>query len=100
MSSEPQDDPVARAIRDLGSSDIKQLNRIAACEALLYSLLARIEPKALVGLAEEYDQALVRMAEQIPPGLQRPELWSNFAGAIADRIKSVQASDGSPTSTD
>lgn len=79
------EDPVMRAIRELASSDIKQLNRIAACEALLYSLLERIDPQALAGLAEAYDQALLRTAEQLPPSIQRPELWQGFAQAISDQ---------------
>lgn len=80
-------DQIIQAIKGLESSQIKQLNRLLACEALLYSLLERLDHQALAGVSEEYDLALDRLAEQLTPSLQMPELWQGFALAIADRRK-------------
>lgn len=83
------EDPVYLAIKQLGSAQTKHPNRQLACEALLYSMLYRIDPQALAGLAEEYDLAVDRLAVQVPPSLQMPELWAGFADAIADRRKAL-----------
>jgi hypothetical protein len=84
MSNEAQ---IIQAIKDLQSAQKTQLNRHLACEAMVYSLLYRTDPAALAGLAEEYDLAIDRLAEQIPPHLQLPQVWSEFASAIADLRK-------------
>ena len=84
--SDPQDQ-IIQAIKALESSQKKQLNRLLACEAMVYSMLYRMSPAALAGLAEEYDQAIDRLAAQVPPQIQMPELWSEFAVAIEDLRK-------------
>lgn len=80
---------IINAIKSLESSQTKQMNRLLACEALLYSFLERTDRRALEGLAEEYDMALDRLAEQLPPQIQLPELWQGFALAIADLRKAA-----------
>ena len=80
---------IIKAIKELESAQKKQLNRLLACEALLHSFLARTDPQALADLAEEYDMALDRLAEQLPPQIQLPELWRSFAIAIADLRKAA-----------
>jgi hypothetical protein len=82
-----RDAQIEKAIHELGSANIKAMNRMLACEALLYSLLEYIDPKVLSALEQEYDAALVRLAEQVPPHLQRPELWQEFLTAIQDLQK-------------
>lgn len=85
-------DQIIQAIKDLESSQKKQLNRILACEALLEALLSRIDPLALPGLGEEYDAALDRLAAALPPSIQLPELWQQWSTLIADRQQSLAAS--------
>ncbi|MBB5204430.1 hypothetical protein HNQ51_001744 [Inhella inkyongensis] len=84
MSDQPED-PTHRAIRELGHSQTQILNRLLACEALLHSLVLRLEPAAVAGVLEEYEQALDRLATQLPPRLQMPQLWQGFAAALTDR---------------
>jgi hypothetical protein len=85
-----QQDQMIRAIKELESSQKKQLNRILACEAVLEALLSRIDPLALAGLGEEYDAALDRLAAELPPSIQLPELWHQWSKLIADRRRSLQ----------
>lgn len=82
-------DQIVQAIKALESAQKQHLNRLLACEALLYSFLERTDHQALAGLAEEYDMALDRLAEQLSPSLQVPALWQGFALAIADRRKAA-----------
>lgn len=84
MSNEPEE-PMHRAIRELGHSQTQLLNRLLACEALLHSLVLRLDPAAVAGVLEEYEQALDRLASQLPPRLQMPQLWQDFADALGDR---------------
>ncbi len=88
MAVNPQDQ-IIQAIKDLESSQKKQLNRLLACEALLHSFLERTDRQALPGLAEGYDMALIRLAEQLPPQIQLPHLWQGFALAIEDLRKAA-----------
>lgn len=89
-------DQIVQAIKALESAQKQHLNRLLACEALLYSFLERTDHQALAGLAEEYDMALDRLAEQLPPSLQVPELWQGFALAIADRRKAAESAQRPP----
>jgi len=41
----------------------------------------------MAGVSEEYGLALDRLAAQLEPSLQMPELWQGFALALADRRK-------------
>lgn len=77
-----EEDPVRRAVRELGHAQTQHLNRLLACEALLHALLLRLDPRAAAGVAEEYDQALDCMAAQLAPSLQMPDLWRPFADAL------------------
>ena len=53
------------------------------------SLISRIDPLALQGLAEEYDAAVDRLAAALPPEIQIPELWMQWSTLIADRQRSI-----------
>ncbi|MFM2450572.1 MAG: hypothetical protein RIS44_3022 [Pseudomonadota bacterium] len=83
--TESEKEAFRAAISQLESSQKKALNRQLACEALLYSLLEVVPKEVLPLLEEEYESALVRLAEQLPPTLQIPELWEEFSKAIADQ---------------
>jgi hypothetical protein len=82
--SDSADDPIVKTLTQVQSILVEHANRVLACEALLFSMLNRIDPAALPGLAEQYDAAILRGAEQMPPSLQRPEIWDRFAGEIED----------------
>lgn len=84
-------DQIIKAIKELESSQKKQMNRVLACEALLEAMVSRIDPQALAGLAEEYDGALDRLAAALPPSIQLPELWEQWSTLIADRRKQIAA---------
>ena len=88
MNNEAQ---IIQAVKDLDSAMKKQLNRNLAAEALLEALIVRLDPRALAGLAEEYDAAVDRLAADIEPNLQRPYLWARWSTLIADLQKSHQA---------
>jgi hypothetical protein len=76
---------VRQAIAELNSTQLTHLNRQLATEAMLEALLDRIDPKALPGIAEEYDAALIRLAEGLPPDMQRPEVWKQWSNLLSDR---------------
>ena len=80
-----------KAINDLHSIERQHLNRLLACEALLHSLIAPVDPQALAALGEEYDATIDRMASTLEPKYQQPHLWAAFADAIADRQRRTQA---------
>lgn len=73
---------IMQAIKDLLSSQTKQLNRQLACEAAVYALIHSHPDLTQAG--EEYSAAIDRLAAQMPPNLQRPALWTDFEQAIAD----------------
>lgn len=77
-----RDAAIERAIRELESSLIQMMNRVLACEALLYGFLEAAGPDVLEPLERKYDSALIRLAEQVEPSLQRPEFWQGFLIAI------------------
>lgn len=87
---DPQDQ-IIKAIKELESSQKKQMNRILACEALLEALVSGIDPQALAALAEEYDAAMDRLAAALAPSVQLPELWQQWSTLIADRRKQIAA---------
>lgn len=72
-------DQVKAAIDTLIESQTKHLNRQMALEAMMEALLDRVDPPALPGIAEEYEGALIRLAEGLPPDMQRPELWTQWS---------------------
>lgn len=76
------------AIRTLTSVQKQQMNRLLANEALLVALVRRVQPTGLQGLAEEYDAALDRLAVELEPSQQMPELWAVWSDAIAALRKS------------
>lgn len=77
------------AIKDLHSMNMQHLNRQLACEALLHSMIQRVEPAALAGLLEEYESTLDRLAAQLPPKYQQPQRWAGFSDAITQRLQSL-----------
>jgi hypothetical protein len=81
--TDSEDANIRKALEQLASAQKKAMNRQLACEALLYSLLEVVPKESLPRLEEEYDEALLRLAEQVPPSLQLPELWHEFSKAIA-----------------
>lgn len=85
--TDSKDTDIRRAIENLASAQKKAMNRQLASEAMLYSLLEIVPVEMLQKLEDEYDAALLRLAEQVPPILQIPELWEDFSKAIADQKK-------------
>ncbi|WP_293998632.1 hypothetical protein [Sphaerotilus sp.] len=85
--TDSKDTDIRRAIENLASAQKKAMNRQLASEALLYSLLEIVPVEMLQKLEDEYDAALLRLAEQVPPSLQIPELWEDFSKAIAGQKK-------------
>jgi hypothetical protein len=79
-----------QAITELTSAQTKHLNRLLALEAMMEALLDRVDPRAVAGIAEEYEAALDRLAADLPPGLQRPELWQQWTTLLADMQQSRQ----------
>lgn len=77
------EDQIIQAIKDLESSQKKQMNRILACEALMEAWVRRTAPAALRGLGEEYEAALDRLAAELPPRIQLPEVWAHWSALIA-----------------
>lgn len=81
---------VMQAITDLRNTQLTHLNRQLATEAMLEALLDRVEPKALAAIAEEYDAALIRLAEGLPPDMQRPDLWKQWSTLLSNRQQYIQ----------
>lgn len=75
---------VKKAIDELTNTQVTQMNRQLAAEAMLEALLERVDFQALAGIAEEYDAALIRLAEGLPPDMQRPELWKQWSAYLED----------------
>lgn len=75
---------VKKAIDELTNTQVTQMNRQLATEAMLEALLERVDFQALAGIAEEYDAALIRLAEGLPPDMQRPELWKQWSAYLED----------------
>lgn len=77
-------------IDDLRNTQLTHINRLMATEAMLEALLDRVDPAALPGIAEEYDAALIRLAEGLPPGMQRPEIWKQWSDYLSGRQRYEQ----------
>ena len=75
---------VMQAIAEINNTQLTHLNRQLATEAMLEALLDRVDPQALPAIAEEYDAALLRLAEGLPPDMQRPELWKQWSAYLED----------------
>lgn len=71
-----------RAITDLFAAHKVHLNSQLALEALMESLLDRVDPAALPGIAEEYQAALDRLASKLEPEQQLPEIWNQWTTAL------------------
>lgn len=82
--SDTQDQLVA-AVKQLEAIQKKHLNQMMAQEALLVALIERIDPAALEDLADEYQAALVEVAEQISPSFQMPQVWAYWQDKIEAR---------------
>lgn len=79
-----------KSINDLHSLNKQQMNRLLAVEGLLHALLNRVQPEALSGLLEEYEQACDRLATQLDPKFQMPQYWREWSTAITDLQKHHQ----------
>ena len=79
-----------QAITDLANTQLTHINRQLATEAMLEALLDRVDPGALAGIAEEYDAALIRLAEGLPPDMQRPALWKQWSTFLSNRQRYEQ----------
>lgn len=73
---------VTKAITDLQNINKQHLNRQLAFEGLMTALLHRVQPEALPGLLEEYEQACDRLASQLEPKWQMPQLWQQWSDEI------------------
>ena len=67
----------------------RNLNRQLAFEAMMDAMLARVQPEALPGLREEYEQACDRLAAGLRPAMQEPALWTQWSDAITERMQSL-----------
>lgn len=76
-----ENEQVMQAIKDFHSMQMKHMNRQLACEAAVYALIHSHPDLTQAG--EEYSAAIDRLAAQVPPKFQRPELWTDFEQAIA-----------------
>lgn len=81
---------VTQAIAELNNTQLTHLNRQLATEAMLEALLDRVDPQALPAIAEEYDAALLRLAEGLPPDMQRPEIWKQWSDYLSGRQRYEQ----------
>lgn len=75
---------IIAAIKSLEKTQQKHLNRLMACEALGHALIQLMDPPLLEILGEEYENSLLRLAENLEPKFQQPELWENFSDAIKE----------------
>ena len=82
---------VMQAIAEINNTQLTHLNRQLATEAMLEALLDRVDPQALPAIAEEYDAALLRLAEGLPPDMQRPDVWQQWSTLLSDRQRYVRA---------
>ena len=73
---------VTKAITDLQNINKQHLNRQLAFEGLMTALLHRVQPEALAGLQEEYEQACDHVAAQLAPQWQMPALWHQWSSKI------------------
>ena len=69
-----------------------------ACEALGHALIQLMDPPLLEILGEEYENALLRLAAQLEPRFQQPELWKDFSNAI-EELQSFFARKNDPGGT-
>lgn len=76
---------VMQAIAEINNTQLTHLNRQLATEAMLEALLDRVDPQALPAIAEEYDAALLRLAEGLPPDMQRPDVWQQWSTLLSNR---------------
>lgn len=82
MNDEKPEDPVMQTLRELASGQTKLMNRLMACEAAMEAFLLVVDPRALPRLAEAYALTKDKLASELPPHLQRPELWEGWAEQI------------------
>ena len=75
---------IIAAIKSLESAQKQHLNRLMACEALGHALIQLMDPPLLEILGEEYEGALLKLASQLNPKFQQPELWKDFSNAIEE----------------
>ena len=78
-----------KSIKDLYQLQKQHLNRQLAFEAMMEAMLARVQPEALPGLREEYEQACDRLAAGLRPAMQEPALWMQWSDAITERMQSL-----------
>jgi hypothetical protein len=89
-----------KAIKDLHAMNMQHLNRQLAFEGLMTAMLDRIQPEALAGLLEEYEQACDRLAAQLDPKWQMPHLWQQWSDAITERMQSLRTAPKTATPGD
>lgn len=79
-----------KAIKDLQHFQKQHLNRQLAFEAMLESMLARVQPEALPGLLAEYEAACDRLATFLEPQHQMPDIWRQWTVALENQINRNQ----------
>lgn len=82
------EEQATEAISSLRKSQLLQLNRLLAYEAMLVAIVRRMPPQALPGLSEEYSAAMDRIAASLPPDCQRPEVWKEISDSFEELLES------------
>lgn len=83
-----------KVIEHLHSTNLNLTNRQLATEALLLALLELVPQHQSQRLLEEYEAGIDRLAAQVPPRHQRPELWESLRLAISQRQPSAGPAQG------
>jgi len=76
-----------KAITDQQNLNKQFLSRQLAFEAMMTAMLHRTQPEALAGLLDEYEQAVDRLATQLPPKFQQPQYWQTWSAEIEALLK-------------
>jgi len=79
-----------KALRELASAQTQHLNRQLALEAFAHSLIQLLSPAQAAVALDEYEQGLDRLAHQVSPHQQRPELWDDLRLGLEDRSKAAR----------
>lgn len=66
-------------------------NRQHAMDCMFHSMLQLMDIHSLQHLAREYDEAIDRLATQLPPNLQRPYIWKDLEQSVQERLRHLQS---------
>lgn len=83
---------IKKLIGELQESQVDQLNRQLALEAMFGAILTRVDPKVLPVISEAYEAARDLLAAKIHPLIQRPEHWDQWTQRLEELQRQVQGS--------